>query len=135
MEQVVAELGDAIGAFLESNEFGWVVFGVAVGVNVVASIAAWLKGHTTAVVMVWIVNAITLTWLFLPDVVEQVLSDVVEAPTVVLMSAALLLALLLGTFAAVRLARPSSWWAQRRYRSEKYAEAVDRYGFTRIKAR
>ena len=135
LEQLVTELGEGIGAFLDSGEFGWVVFGVAVGINVIASIAAWLKGHTTAVVLVWVVNAITLAWLFVPESVERVLNDVVAAPTLVLMATALLLALLLGTAAAIRLARPSSWWAQRRYRSEKYAESVDRYGFVRIKAR
>ncbi len=131
----MTELGEAIGSFLGSDGFGWAIFGVAVGINVVASVAAWLKGHTTAVILVWVVNAITLAWLFVPETVERVLSGVAAAPTVVLMSTALLLALLLGLAAAIRLARPSSWWAQRRYRSEKYAEAVDRYGFARIKAR
>ena len=129
------EFGEELAGLLESDELGWIVFGVAVGINVVASVAAWLKGHTTAVVLIWTVNAITLAWLFVPDIVGRVVNDLVTGQFVALMAVALVLALVLGTLAAFSLARPSSWWAQRRYASDKYDESVSRYGFVRIKAR
>ena len=53
--------------------------------------------------------------------------------TVASLTAVIFLAIsLLG---AVRLAKPSSWWAQRRYREEKYEKSVERHGWAKIKAR
>jgi hypothetical protein len=43
--------------------------------------------------------------------------------------------LVISLLAAVRLAKSSSWWAQSRYRDEKYERSVERHGWTKIKAR
>ncbi len=43
--------------------------------------------------------------------------------------------LVISLLAAVRLAKSSSWWAQSRYRDEKFERYVERHGWSKIKAR
>jgi len=118
------------------------VYGAVVAVFAVplTSTAAWLKGHRWAAVIGWLGWALAMLVLFFPI---RLLEDQPAADWLVenfdsvqtYVGFAAVGFLVNSLMAAIRLARPSSWWAQRRYRSEKYERAVERHGRARIKAR
>ncbi len=104
------------------------------------SVAAWLKWRRWAAVIGWLGWALAVFVLFFPI---RLLEDeptgvwLVEnfrfVKTVTSLTAVVFL--VISLLAAVRLAKPSSWWAQSRYREEKYEKSVERHGWAKIKAR
>ena len=118
------------------------VYGAVVTVFVApfTAIAAWLKGHRSAGVIGWLGWVLAMLVSFFPirllqekAAADWLVENFDSVGTYAAFTAVGLLVISLT--AAVRLARPSSWWAQRRYRSEKYERAVERHGRARIKAR
>jgi hypothetical protein len=118
------------------------VYGAVVTVFVapVTSMAAWLKGHRWAGVIGWLGWVLAMLVSFFPirlledqPAADWLVQNFGSVGTYAAFTAVGFL--VISLIAAVRLARPSSWWAQRRYRSEKYERAVERHGRARIKAR
>lgn len=115
----------------------------AVGTVFVApftSTVGWLKGHRWAAVIGWLGWVLAMLVLFFPIhlledepawvwLIENLRSVQIGA------SFTAVAFLVISLVADFRLAKPSSWWAQRRYRSEKYERSVERHGWARIKAR
>lgn len=101
------------------------------------AMAAWLKGHRWAGVIGWLGWALAILVSFFPTRLQASATWLVENIDSVQTFAAFTAVgcLAISLVPAVRLARPSSWWAQRRYRSEKYERSVERHGWARIKAR
>ncbi|MEA1903811.1 MAG: hypothetical protein U9N56_09820 [Actinomycetota bacterium] len=115
---------------------------VALGLSSLAAFFSWLKGHRTVPLFTWTASIVAILMLlfdvptieeFLPALGEWMAAN----EDVILLSVGI--AVLVGGIGsflgAVRLARPSSWWAQRRYDSDKYEAAVERHGWSKIKAR
>lgn len=104
------------------------------------NVAAWLKGRRWAALIGWLGWALAMFVLFFPiRLLEDEPTDVwlVENYDSVRTAASstAVVFLVISLVAAVRLAKPSSWWAQRRYREEKYQKSVQRHGWVKIKAR
>jgi hypothetical protein len=127
------------GAVLDAaNDGDWILVGsvgfvilLAIGLGV----ASWLKGRKAVAVLVWLLIVVGAAVLLLPlstvqGIVETSTSNI--AWSLIGVAGA---ALLIGFFSAVRLARPPSWWAQRRYDNDRYAAAIERHQWTRPQAR
>lgn len=120
-----------------------VVIGVAVvAVSLLVSLVAWLKGRRVFPIVVWLASLIALLLLLIPHSwFEDNLASVWEwlaanSENITLwLEGAMVVGGIMCVVGAVRLAKPSSWWAQRRYGGEKYSAAVERYGWSRVRAR
>lgn len=104
-------------------------------VTLIFGIVAWLKGRRIVAVFVWltlVVAALRVLGLasWIDDLADEDAATVDQA-----IAGAVMFSALLGLIVGFRLAKPSSWWAQRRYSSDKYSRAVDRYGWSKPKAR
>lgn len=127
------------GAVLDAaNEGDWVLVG-SVGLVILLVIglglASWLKGRKALAILVWLLIGAGAALLLTP---LSTIQDLIEASTSNLVWSLIGVAgaaLLIGLFSAVRLARPPSWWAQRRYDNDRYAEAIERHQWTRPQAR
>lgn len=127
------------GAVLDAaNEGDWVLVG-SVGLVILLVIglglASWLKGRKALAILVWLLIGAGVALLLTP---LSTIQDLIEASTSNLVWSLIGVAgaaLLIGLFSAVRLARPPSWWAQRRYDNDRYAEAIERHQWTRPQAR
>lgn len=113
---------------------------VVLGVAVLAALFAWLKGYRLIPVVTWVASALGIVLLFVAQIQDAIpeLADWLyeNAATVLAVVGSLVAASGLADIVyAVRLAKPASWWAQRRYDSDKYDHAVDRHGWSRIRAR
>lgn len=115
----------------------------AVGTVLVAlftSVAAWLKGHRWSAVIGWLGWALAMFALIFPI---RLLEDEAAGAWLVenfrsvktVASFTAVAFLVISLLAAVRLAKSSSWWAQSRYRDEKYERSVERHGWSKIEAR
>lgn len=111
-------------------------------VGVVEGIISWLKGRKFTALLVWILlGALTIlvlapvSWTegLLPGFENQLDADPELMRWGLIGAVALVLAL--GLLSSARLAKPSSWWAQRRYTSDKYDRAVERHGWAKLQAR
>lgn len=136
---MVQALEDAAGwsldTLLEGDTVALAVVG-AVGLALIGvGLVTWLKGQTVVSFVVWLVFVAAAAWVLLPP--ERVDALIEAEPTVVAQSVvwAVAAALAIGLVFAFRLAKPSSWWAQRRYSSDKYDQAVERHGWSRPRAR
>lgn len=120
------------------NEGDLVLVGVVVGLLMVGAIAgliSWLKGRRFAAVVVWVLLIASVAAALLPI---SIIESVVDADRATLSWGVVGVtgaALLIGAVAALRLARPPSWWAQRRYDNDRYARAIERHHWTRPQAR
>jgi hypothetical protein len=127
------------GAVLDAaNDGNWVLVGF-VGLVILVAIglgmASWLKGRKVVAILVWLLIAVGVAVLLLPvstiqGIVETSPSNIAQA--LVGIAAA---ALVIGFISSLRLARPPSWWAQRRYDNDRYAKAIERHRWTRPQAR
>jgi hypothetical protein len=108
--------------------------GVATLSALLLSVVAWAKGRKVVAVLMWLCLVLLGLLASLPTSATDNLSLEWSAVGVGLL-VALAVLLVVGVFVAARLATPSSWWAQRRYESEKYDRSVERHGWSRIRAR
>ena len=120
------------------SEGEWLVAGPVIGVvalGLVLGFVSWLKGRKIVAVLVWALLGVAVALMLTPlETVQQVVSaDSTELVYGLL--AMLGAAVAFGLITAVRLARPPSWWAQRRYDNDRYAEAIERHHWTRPQAR
>ena len=113
---------------------------VPVFVALFTNVTAWLKERRWAAVIGWLGWVLAMFVLFFPiRLLEDeptgvwLVENFRSVKTVASLTAVVFLAISL--LVAVRLAKPSSWWAQRRYREEKYEKSVERHGWAKIKAR
>ena len=116
---------------------GWVTALAAAmfSIGLVSGLVTWLKGRRLLAVLVWVLLAGVTAAL-------AALSFEVDVPTAfdrtILVSAMTIttaVGLIAGVVGATRLARPSSWWAQRIYSNDQYAMSVERYGWSKVRPR
>lgn len=107
----------------------------ALFVGLVLGILSWLKGRKLAAILVWLLLGTAVALLALPlDTVQRLVTA--DPPTLNWSLLGIFVgAMAIGLIAAIRLARPPSWWAQRRYDNDRYAEAIERHQWTRPQAR
>ena len=120
------------------SEGDWLVAGPVIGVvalGLVLGFVSWLKGRKLVAVLVWALIGTAVALMLIPlETVQQMLSaDSADLNYSLL--GMLAAAVTFGLITAVRLARPPSWWAQRRYDNDRYAEAIERHHWTRPQAR
>lgn len=127
------------GRVLEAAREGeWMVVAWMAGVLTVGlalGVVAWLKGRRPAAVVVFVLLGAGVGIALVPFswIEERLTIDSSMAAWVLIGIVGT--ALLVGLVAAVRLARPPSWWAQRRYDNDTYAAAIQRHRWTRVKPR
>lgn len=127
------------GGILDAaNDGNWAVVG-AVGsvvlLAVILGLTSWLKGRKAIAVLVWLLIGAGVTLLIIP---VDTVKELVDASTTALAWSTIGLAtgaILIGAISSYRLARPPSWWAQRRYDNDRYAAAIERHQWTRPQAR
>ena len=116
---------------------GWVTALAAamLSIGLVSGLVTWLKGRKLLAVLVWVLLAGVTAAL-------AALSFGVGVPTTFdrsnLLSAMTIttaVGLIVGVVGATRMARPSSWWAQRIYSNDQYAMSVERYGWSKVRPR
>lgn len=120
------------------NDGDWMVVGPVLAVLVIGLVGgfvSWLKGRKFVAFVVWALLAFTAALLVVPlDTIQRLVEA--DSPTLnwslIGMSVA---TMAIGLVSAIRLARPPSWWAQRRYDNDRYAEAIERHHWTRPQAR
>ncbi len=120
------------------NAGDWLIAGPILAVLVLSLLlgfVSWLKGRKLAAILVWVLLGLAATLLVTPlDTIQRL----VNADSLTLnwgLVGGLATAMAMGLIAAIRLARPPSWWAQRRYDNDRYAEAIERHQWTRPQAR
>ena len=112
---------------------GSVVFVILLGIGF--GLSSWLKGRKFVAVLVWLLIGVCVAVLVLPLATIQDLAEVDSSTLTWSVIGVAGAAILIGLFSAVRLARPPSWWAQRRYDNDRYAEAIERHQWTRPQAK
>ena len=112
-----------------------VVSGLAVLVLLFLGTAAWSKGRKFGAVLTWLVLALSVGWFLTPVAWLSGPFDDDESVISLGLAIATGAVFVFGLIAVARLAKPSSWWAQRLYASEKYDKSVERFGWSRIRAR
>ncbi len=104
-------------------------------IGLVLGFLSWLKGRKFLALVVWVLLGIAVALLVVPlDTIENLIrtdSSTLHWSLIGISVAAIAI----GLISAVRLARPPSWWAQRRYDNDRYAEAIERHHWTRPQAR
>lgn len=127
------------GRVLEAAREGeWMVVAWMAGflaVGLALGIVAWLKGRRPAAVVVLVLLGAAVGIALVPFswIAQRLAIDSSTAGWALIGIVGT--ALLVGLVAAVRLARPPSWWAQRRYDNDTYAAAIERHRWTRVKPR
>lgn len=106
-----------------------ILLGIALG------LASWLKGRRAVAILVWLLIGVCAVILLLPLSTIQDFFDTSTSTLTLSVIGIAAAALLVGFVSAVRLARPPSWWAQRRYDNDRYAQAIERHQWTRPQAR
>lgn len=127
------------GAIVDAaNQGNWAFVG-SVGVVVVLCISlglvSWLKGRKAVAILIWLLIGLSAAVLVLPLATVQTLIDTTTSALAWSVFGSAVGALVFGFVSAARLARPPSWWAQRRYDNDRYAEAIERHHWTRPQAR
>lgn len=118
-----------------SSESGLLIALGAASLGVlILSVVAWARGRKVVAALMWLLLVVLALLALLPTSSTDDLALDWSAVGIGL-AIAVVVALVLGVVIAVRLAKPSSWWAQRRYESEKYDRSVERHGWSRIRAR
>lgn len=127
------------GAVIDAaNEGDWVLVGsvtLVILLGIVLGLASWLKGRRALAILVWILIGVGAAILLLPLPTIQGIVATSESSLTWTLIGVVVAALLIGLFSAIRLARPPSWWAQRRYDNDRYARAIERHQWTRPQAR
>lgn len=127
------------GSFTEALRQGdWAVVALwasVLAVGLVSGVIAWLKGRKVLALLAWIVlGGVAVAVLAPQSWVETVVgTDRTTASWLIL--GVVGAALAIGVTASWRLAKPSSWWAQRRYDNDKYALTINRHRWTKVKAK
>ena len=136
---MLSELELLDGRVLDAiNEGEWLVAGpviAAVALALVLGFVSWLKGRKLVAVLVWALLGLASALMMTPVATIQ---GIVSADSTELnygLLAILVAAVTFGLVTAIRLARPPSWWAQRRYDNDRYAQAIERHQWTRPQAR
>ncbi len=116
---------------------GWVTALAAamLSIGLVSGLVTWLKGRKLLAVLVWVllvgVTAALAALSFgvgVPATFDR--SNLLSAMTITTA-----VGLIVGVVGATRMARPSSWWAQRIYSNDQYAMSVERYGWSKVRPR
>lgn len=127
------------GGILDAiNDGDWISVGsvaLVILLGVVLGFISWLKGRKVVAIMVLLLIGVFVTSLMLPLATIQNLAEVSRSTLTWSLIGVAGAAVLLGFFSAFRLARPPSWWAQRRYDNDRYAQAIERHHWTRPQAR
>ena len=104
-------------------------------IGLVSGLVTWLKGRKFVAVLVWVllagVTAVLAALSFgigVPATFDGL--NFVSAMTITTAGG-----LSAGVVGAIRLARPSSFWAQRIYSNDQYATSVERYGWSKVRPR
>lgn len=128
-------LGEWATEWTGDNETVLLILGGVIALALLTlGFVAWLKGRRLGALLIWLV--LTAGWFWFVTPLSWTEGWAIDESIVSLgIGVAAGVALLFGLFATLRLAKPSSWWAQRRYASEKYDQAVERHGWSRIRAR
>ncbi len=101
----------------------------------VTGFVSWLKGRSLIALLVWTLLGTATALLVVPI---ETIQRMVDADSLTLnwsLIGMFSAAIAIGLISAIRLARPPSWWAQRRYDNDRYAEAIERHHWTRPQAR
>jgi hypothetical protein len=127
--------GWSLDTLLEGDLVALSVVGSIALILIVIGVVTWLKGQTLVSFTIWLIFIVAAAWVLLPP---ARIESIIDADPIVVarsVAGAVLVALIIGFAFAFRLAKPSSWWAQRRYASDKYDQAVERHGWSRPRAR
>ena len=120
------------------SEGDWLVAGPVIGVlllGLILGFVSWLKGRKLVAMLVWALLGTAVALMVTPiETVQQLVSADTDELNYSLLGM-FGVAVTFGLITAVRLARPPSWWAQRRYDNDRYAEAIERHHWTRPQAR
>ena len=127
------------GWILEAlNDGEWLLVGpmlVVLVLTLVFGFISWLKGRRLVAILVLTLLASSVVLLLAP---LSMIQELVATDSLTLNWALIGIlgaGLAIGSTSAIRLARPPSWWAQRRYDNDRYAEAIERHQWTRPQAR
>lgn len=127
------------GALVDAvKDSEWILVGSVASVfllGVVLGLTSWLKGRRAVGMLVWLLIGACAAILLIPVSTIQGLVDTSTSTLTWSVVAIAVAALLIGFVSAARLARPPSWWAQRLYDNDRYAEAIERHQWTRPQAR
>lgn len=120
------------------NAGEWVLVG-SVGfvlvLGLVLGFLSWLKGRKFVAFLVWLLLLGATLIITIP---LETIQSLIETDSSSLHWALFGFAgasIGIGLITSIRLARPPSWWAQRRYDNDRYAEAIERHQWTRPQAR
>lgn len=134
--QEETRLGELLDQWPGLSELAFLIMTGALAVVLLfAGLIAWLKGRKLSAVLIWLVFVVAVAWFLTPITWFANLVEVDEDTVSASVGIACGVAVVWGVLVDVRLAKPSSWWAQRLYTSEKYDRAVERHGWSRIRAR
>lgn len=120
------------------NDGDWLVVAPVLAlllIGLVLGLVSWLKGRKFLALVVWALLGIGVALLVVP---LETIENLVRTDSSTLNWSFIgisVAAMAIGLVSAVRLARPPSWWAQRRYDNDRYAEAIERHQWTRPQAR
>ena len=127
--------GRVVDALTEGD---WLVAGPVIGVlllGLILGFVSWLKGRKLVAMLVWALLGTAVALMVTPiETVQELVSAESNELNYSLLGM-FGVAVTFGLITAVRLARPPSWWAQRRYDNDRYAEAIERHHWTRPQAR
>ena len=127
------------GGILDAiNDGDWISVGsvaLVILLGVVFAFISWLKGRRAVAFLVWLLIGVCAAVMVVPLSAIQDMAAVSRSTLTWSLIGVAVAAVLIGLFSAVRLARPPSWWAQRRYDNDRYALAIERHHWTRPQAR
>lgn len=127
------------GAVLDAaNDGDWLLVGcvaIVILLGIGLGLISWLKGRKALAALVWLLIGAGAAILVTPLTTIQDLLEISSSNLAWSLIGVIAAALVIGFFSTVRLARPPSWWAQRRYDNDRYAEAIERHRWTRPQAR
>jgi hypothetical protein len=116
---------------------GWVtaVAAAMLSCGLACGLVTWLKGRKLLAVLVWVLLAGVTGSLaaFSLGAVEPTAANKTTLTSVIAIATAV--GLTAGVVGAIRLAKPSSWWAQRIYTNDQYTTSMERYGWSKVRPR
>jgi len=116
---------------------GWVTALAAamLSIGLVSGLVTWLKGRKLLAVLVWVLLAGVTAALAALSFGVGVPATFDRSNLLSAMTITTAVGLIVGVVGATRMARPSSWWAQRIYSNDQYAMSVERYGWSKVRPR
>lgn len=109
--------------------------GVVFGVGAVLGLISWLKGRQIVAIEVWLLLTLSGAAMLLPRTALEPRVDLDQATLSRIVVGMVAISLAAGFVSSARMARPPSWWAQRRYDNDRYAESIARHQWTRPQAK